>query len=337
VKTIVGFLVALLTLTINFQSFIAFTFALLAAFLTLGLALIWLARRWDPKYSILAGLVVLASLFIPAPAYAKLFPPIGSEPYQTNLALTLFLIASVAIITAGLLLSSAWMLHQIRQPGLSAKVGDSKTNRLLAIQLAFILLLGVAIFLKSLEDIYWAMLWDNTTDSLGYFWLFFPILAAILAGGLLSTLLTGRMKITGLVYAVFVPFLLIVVTTSAQRVDNHALTKARAERVAQAIENYRAQFRRYPQNLGQLSPRFIFPLPEPVIIFGQEWCYDGGENYFRLGYIDRQHWSDPRLIGRIHKTAGELPDLEPICTQEAAALAARDPRNPYTYWKEAGD
>lgn len=336
-KAIVDFLVALLAYTINFQSFIAFMFALLAAFLLLGLFLIWIARRWKPAHSILAGMVVLVSLFIPATVYAKIFPPNGAEPYQTNLAFTLFLIASVAIITAGLLLSSGWNFYKERGPALSAKIGVLQPNRLLAIQPAFILLLGIIIAIKALEGIYWATVWDNTTDPLGFFWLFTPILAAILAGGLLSTFLTGRMKIAGLTFTVIAPVLLIVVSASAQRVDNHALTKARAERVAQAIETYRARVGYYPQNLSQLSPWFIFPLPEPVIIFGQHWCYDGSDNYYRLGYIDRQHWSDPRLIGRIHKTAGVLPDLAPICTQEAAALEARDPSYLYSYWKEAND
>jgi hypothetical protein len=336
-KTIVGFLIALLILTIIFQSFVAFVFALLAAFLLMGLALIWIARRWNWGYLILAGLVVLAGLFIPATAYAKMFPPSGAEPYQTNLALTLFLIASVGIVTAGLLLSSGWKLYKEGQPAESGMTGVSKTNRLPAIQTALILLLGIIILLKAMVNTYWAMAWDNTTDSLGYFWLFFPIVAAIFAGGFISTLLTGRMKAAGLGYAVLVLVLLIAVSTSAQRADYHILTKERAERAAQAIEGYHARFGRYPQNLGQLRGWFAPPLPGPVIIFGEDWCYDGGENYYRLGYIDRQHWSDPRLIGRIHKAAGEMPGLPPICAQQAAALEARDPKYPYTYWKEASD
>jgi MFS family permease len=337
-NAIVGFLITLLSLIFNYLSYTAFAFAFLAAVILLGLALIWIARRWEPAYWILAGLVVLAGLSIPATDYAKIFPPSGAEPYETNLALTLFLIASVGIVTAALLLFISWRLYKERRSGEFGEMDASKTVRKPAIQPALVVLLGILILFKALHNVYWLTVWDKTTDPLGYLWLFFPIVVAVLSGVLLFAVLTGRLKAAGLGYAVLVPVALMVVSTSAQLVDLHMLTKARAEQVAQAIERYHARVGRYPQNLGQLHPGFVPPLPGPVIIFGQDWCYDGGENYYRLGYLDRQHWSDPRLIGRIHKTAGVLPDLGPICAQQAAALKARDPTYPsYTYWKEESD
>jgi hypothetical protein len=73
-------------------------------------------------------------------------------------------------------------------------------------------------------------------------------------------------------------------------------------------------------------------VPNPVIIYGQEWCYDAGQDYYRIGYIYRQHWSDPRLIGKIHKTGGELPELPPMCEVEFVALQQSHPDYPYEYW-----
>jgi hypothetical protein len=350
-KTVVISLVALVVLTVVLRFFVALWwgaanptlttmrgFVLAAAFLLMGLALIWAARRWNFGFWFFLGLVILAGLLVPASAYAKLFPPNGAEPYETNVAFTLFLIASIGLIAAALLLFLSWRLYKEGRPGEFGEMDVSKTGRTPAIRPALILLLGILILFKALHNVYWLTVWDKTTDPLGYLWLFFPIVAAVLSGILLFALLSEKMKAAGLIYAVLVPALLIAVSTSAQLVDLHMLTKERAERVVQAIERYHARTGRYPQNLDQLRPWYAPLLPGPVIIFGQDWCYDGGENYYRLGYIDRQHWSDPRLIGRIHKTAGVLPDLGPICAQEAAALAARDPTYPsYTYWKEESD
>jgi hypothetical protein len=349
-KAIVSSLIALVILTVVFQFFAAFWwgtkspllnvvrgFELAAASLLIGLALIWTARRWSFGFWTLAGLVFLVGLCIPPPAYAELFPANGAEPYESNMALTLFLIASIGLVVAALLLCSGWKIYKGRQLAKSGEINDSKTNRTSTIKPALVLLLGMIVLFKALHNVYWLTLWDKTTDPLGTLWLFLPIFATIFAGGLLTILLAGEMKAAGLGYAVLIPAVLIAVSTSAQRVDIHMLTKERAERVVQAIEGFYTRNGRYPQNLGQLRPWYTPWLPGPVVIFGQVWCYDSSENYYRLGYIDRLHWSDPRLIGRVHKTAGQMPDLAPICTPEAAALEARDPKYPYTYWKEASE
>ena len=69
------------------------------------------------------------------------------------------------------------------------------------------------------------------------------------------------------------------------------------------------------------------------IIYGQDWCYDGGEDYYRLGYVYREHWSDPPTIGRIYKTKGEAPDLHDMCEEEIAALRNRYPYLFYEYYE----
>jgi hypothetical protein len=87
--------------------------------------------------------------------------------------------------------------------------------------------------------------------------------------------------------------------------------------------------------LQRLTPRHILSLSEPVIIYGQAWCYDGGADYYRLGYVYREHWSDPRLSGKLHKTAGNIPDLQPLCWEEVATMQEQDPQSLYEYWAES--
>ena len=112
------------------------------------------------------------------------------------------------------------------------------------------------------------------------------------------------------------------------------MTEKRAASVNQATEAYYTQKGHYPRNLRQLTPWYALSIPVPVIIYGQEWCYDGGEDYFRLGYIDREHWSAPHFIGRIYQTKGEVPYLYGMCEGEAAASQKRHPDFPYKFWVE---
>ena len=188
-----------------------------------------------------------------------------------------------------------------------------------------VLALGALLLAKALHSLYWLMVWDTTYDSLEYFWLVFPITAVLFSGVVLSIALPGRTRWAGFWYSLLIPALMIVVSAQAQSVDLRRLTDQRAERVSQAIETYHAREGRYPHDLGELTPRYVLSLPEPVIIYGQDWCYDGGEDYYRLGYVYREHWSDPDLHGRIYKSKGKGSDLPGICAEEIAALEERYP------------
>jgi len=125
-----------------------------------------------------------------------------------------------------------------------------------------------------------------------------------------------------------------LVSARAQRIDFRQLTVERAEQVSQALENYYSQEGRYPQDLQHLTPGYMLSLPVPVIIFGQNWCYDGGDVYYRFGYVYREHWSDPRLIGQVYATKGKLPDLNRMCDGEVVALQEGYPESRYEYWME---
>jgi hypothetical protein len=110
------------------------------------------------------------------------------------------------------------------------------------------------------------------------------------------------------------------------------LTEARAARTIEAVEAYYSQEGHYPESLGQLTPRYILSVPQPVIIYGQKWCYEGGPNYYRLGYVNREHWSAPYLIGTLHKAAGDVPDIQPLCREAVTKIQEQHPNFPYEYW-----
>lgn len=279
-------------------------------------ALVLAAKRVSHNVWVLAAILVLASLFLPTSLFLRLSrsQSQGWELFSSQHAMTLLMIFSVALVTVALLLHSGLkLLDEWRNRGAS-EVGESQAQRKRVSKATLLVFaLGALLLAKTLYNLYWFMIWDATTDPLAYLWLAIPVPAVLLSGIVLCIVLPGRTKLAGLLYSLFILALMIGVSARAQRVDFHRLTEERAERITQAIETYYIREGRYPQNLRQLTPLYILPLPGPVIIYGQDWCYQGGKDYYRLGYLDREHWSSPILFGRVYSAQGHPPLEMDIC------------------------
>lgn len=304
----------------------------LIAILLTVLALPLAFKRMSARVRIYIGFLVLGGLFLPTSlivAHPSLKLP---GPSQILLETTLFFIPSLALVSAALLLHSGINRYKEWQAAGRVEEGGSSAPRKQAGRASVILLVLVLILLaKTFHTLYWLTVWDNANDSMGYILLFVPILAGFYSGAMLYIMLPGRAKWTALLYALFIPALLIAVSARAQSVDFRQLTEARAGQVSQAVESYYSHEGSYPQNLHQLIPRYVLSIPEPVIIYGQGWCYQGGVDYYRLGYIYRDHWSSPILIGKIYKTKGQAPDPSQLCDVEIAALRNSYPDYPWEY------
>lgn len=260
---------------------------------------------------LVVGLLLLLALLLPATTLAHLFPNDEGNPLALATAFPLFLTQTIGLIVVAILLASG--VHRWQ-------AGGRKTAVLFG-SLALLLLV------TAVRHFYWLTVWDNTYDPLNYFWLFIPILGVFFAATWLAFTLPDKTKWVSALYLLVVPILMILTSAQAQRVDFRQLTESRASRVDQAIAAYHAQHGRYPETLRQLTPRYLPTLSEPVIIFGQDWCYDGDADQYRLGYVYREHWSDPRLVGRVYNsTYTASTDLPPLCEQEITTLQARDPQ-----------
>jgi hypothetical protein len=290
-------------------------------------ALAWAARKMPVRVWIFAGLVNLAALLLPASILVKIFPARWSGPLGSTMALTLLLIVSLALVIAALLLHSGLNLFQAWRNGRAGEGGDSHPQGQHVGRTAFLALgLGSLLLAKALHSFYWFMVWDTTTDPLGAFWLAVPIPAVLYASIVLSIVLPGKLKLAGFSYVLLIPAV-IAVSSRAQRVDYRQLTEERAGRASQALEAYYTREGRYPPDLQRLTPWYALTLPGPVTIYGQDWCYDGGEGYYRLGYVYREQWSDPHLTARTYRTEGQVPDLGPICDREITTLQKRYPQD----------
>lgn len=245
--------------------------------------------------------------------------------------MTFFGSPAVALVVVAVLFSSGLNVYEEGRNGVEAarpgsKAQDRHARRVAAVVLA----LSALLLANTLRDLHWLTVWGSTwgdTGDLVGFSLFGSVLAATTSGLTLSTTLSERRRLVALGYPLLVMALMVAVFLRARQVDFYQVTEERAQRIAQAIESYYVRNDRYPEDLAQLTPRYALWLPGPVIVYNQDWCYDGGDKYYRLGYVTRSHWRNPptRLrfsapTGRIYQTGGEVPDLPAICEEEIAAL-----------------
>ena len=276
-------------------------------------ALPWAARRARAEAWIVTGLLILVGLIVPSSSIMA-----DREPgfVSSFTAAILFLLPSLALVNAAPLLQAGMTIQNRREA------------------VTCLILAGILV-LKTLHNLYELTVWDSTYDALAYLWLIVPICAVLLSAVMLFAVLPERTRLTGFICVLILPALMIAVSAMAQRVDFRQVTDRRAERTVRAIESYYTREGRYPSVLAELTPRYLLSAPKPMIIYGQDWCYESGQKYYRLGYIDREHWSDPRLIGRLYSAAGETPGSGQICMEEFNTIQSRDPDFPYTYLEES--
>lgn len=273
---------------------------------------------------LVAGVLILAGLFVPT---TRLMDNAGisSSLGESVLKIAIFLWPSIALIMAAVLLKSSLNLLAAAQNRAAAESAEPLTIRTKSRRLAVAgFILSGLLILKTLLNLYWLTAWDATYDPLGFIWIVVPVLVAVFSGILLLIQLQKPAVWVGLGYLLLVPGLLIAVSTRAQQVDFRQLTETHARQVSQRVEAYYAREGRYPQGLRQVKPWYLASLPGPFIIYGQDWCYQAGEDYFQLGYVYREHWSSPELIRRTYKTAGKPPDPRGICAEEIEALIRRE-------------
>lgn len=270
---------------------------------------------------VLTAVFILTLLFMPSSSSLSLSKPQGWELFSSEHAITLLLIYCSALVVVALLLYLGLRLFDERhteevskEDGIQRQYTHSGKEILLVFALGSLLLASV------LYDLYWFMVWDATTDPLGYFWMVIPIPVVLLSGTVLCIVLPGKKKLAGFLYSLLIIALMIGVSARAQHGDYRQLTEERAERITQGIEKYFVQKGHYPQTLQQLTPWYILSLSEPVIIYGEEWCYQGGEDYYRLGYLDREHWSSPILFGHVYSTEGHSGQKVDVCQQAIDAF-----------------
>jgi MFS family permease len=280
-----------------------------------------IARGWGQRVWMIAGLLMLAALLVLAAALTE--PPLVT-PYPISdatgnlLNLAFISLPAIVVIYSALLVKIGMSRAQERVDKGTSSEGLLAGRMSSGMFILIALLLGLLLY-----DLYWLAIWDSTTDSLDYFWIIGPVLTAVFAGVLLASLMPWKIKWTGLCYALLIPALLIGVFYSGKQQNIRQLTESRAASITRAIEAYYSREGRYPQQLSQLTPWSLLLIPSPVIIQGGNWCYQAGADYYRLGYLDRDHWSSPIVFGRMYSAKGHSPLKVDVCQQAIDNLRTR--------------
>jgi hypothetical protein len=310
------------------SSLIYLPFLLILAFLAGRLL-----RSWSHKQKyllvmawILAGLLILGMLFLPSYRWIDKVEIPFLKPFGAMYAGMLYLIPILALILATVLLSNGLSLVR-QQSGSGGESGagiEFSNQRIGRIAMTSVILSGI-LFLVTFYKLFYQAVWDSTTDSVNGVLLFGPFSAALISGAFISGRLSGRRKLYGFLYAVCLAAMILSVYNHAKKTNYYELTEAHADRIARSLYAYHSLTAQYPKNLRQLVPWTMLWLPKPVIMHGQDWCYQSGENYYRLGYVSRGPWSSPYLSVRYVASAGALPHHPDLCKAETEAILAREP------------
>jgi hypothetical protein len=208
---------------------------------------------------------------------------------------------------------------------------NNKAVRKSSVWLSAILQFGLAAVLLGYlaYTIVWASIWDQTSDGLGgVMFATWASLAAIAAGMLMGVTATKWYRSAGFVFAILVPALMFGAFSYGWSVSYHAITEERASRIQDAIESFYTENGRYPQELSELVPNYLFRIPEPIILREENWCYQGGLGYYRLGAFYREYFSTPLSL-REYASAGNPPETSWACEQQLAAMKARYDSYPF--------
>jgi len=160
---------------------------------------------------------------------------------------------------------------------------------------------------------YQAMLtsmWDVAMDGLGWIFLWITTSTIGIGSAMLMAWSMPRKHIwAAILFALTVPIVLVGAFNLANYDENHKwgtkptiMTEQRADKIENAIQRYYKVNNEYPQTLNDLTPKYLLYIPNPYIIPGQDWCYEGGTNYYLFGYVYREFFSSPASV-RIRSSA----------------------------------
>jgi hypothetical protein len=281
------------------------------------LAITWmLGTRFD-VIAILMGLVSLVSMVIYNSGRTPMVFALSGE-WVT--ALTRFFVnvlpAFTIVLAASLIQVSLKQIVEIK-PSLPP---DKRVWRQVLIASRF--LLAAVLIGNMAYTIYWAEIWDQTSDGILAVWLAMQTsLVAIAAGILMGFASTGWRRKAGFGFCILVPFLMFGAFAQKWGIYKD-ITSQRAAELQTALVRFQARNARYPADLQELVPRDLLWIQEPVILKGESWCYHGEKDAYQLGTVFREYFSSP-LSYRVYASAGVPTGGASACETRLDELKAR--------------
>jgi hypothetical protein len=282
--------------------------------LLLALGLAWVTRRG--RLAFVLGLLYVGMLGWVAYSFSSPADFSNGTPLSYMLLYSLgygySIWPAVAVVTSAVLVTTGLQKYDAAKD--NAPKGTSHRMRLLMFGLAFLLpaLLAYVAF--------WSSVRDHTNDGLsGLFISRSSALVAMGAGMMMTLALRGKARLAGLVFILVVPVMLYQSFEAGWRVSYHEITETRAARIAGALDQFKEREGYYPDSLNELTPRDLLLIQQPMILAGEEWCYESGGNYYRLAAFYREFFSAPVSL-HLYESAGDVPSSPQPCEERLAEM-----------------
>jgi hypothetical protein len=191
-----------------------------------------------------------------------------------------------------------------------------------------VLLFILAVFLvgSCAYYVYWEGVWSSAharafEDHLP----FAQFVISLMAGVLLALTLKGWRRLAGPAFIAFVTTTTTLALVLGWSVSAFEVTERRAARVDQAVIEYYEDNGRYPAGLGDLTPNYLLYVSPPVVVEGGGWCYQGGADGYRLGYISGSFtYSEADYFIETFAQSGEAPVGSWICDKLLARIESTE-------------
>jgi hypothetical protein len=256
-----------------------------------------------------AGLGWLAVLCLAVSAWLIIFS--GGAFFVFGIGVLQWLRTGSQIITmlCGLLaiFLCAALLYAIVRPD------PNMATRSFVRRLALIILLAAACAIPVFWDGMWSAAHSRAyEDHLP----FVQFISSLTAGSVLMIMLRGKRRLLGLAFCAAITTICVLGLNWGWNTSAVHLTERRAARVEQAVEKYHLANGRDPSRLSELAPRYLLYLPPPVIVREGGWCYQGGDDFYRLGSIGGIFtYFEQDFQINVHAQAGDIPGGSWDCDQ----------------------
>jgi hypothetical protein len=279
------------------------------------LTCVWLLVRQGVVEEILLSLLLI--LLMGVSRMGVLEPMLSSLPAWLGQVLR-----PVLFLQAGLIVPwSALLTFRAVESLISqARVGEVDFQRIQRFR-AF-LRLGMSSFLliNLVYTIFWVSIWDHTDNGLGAVWMAITgSFLSIAAGGLIMERRKGWLRSVGLVYLIPVTALIWAAFGIGIRYPYHPISDHRAIQIQEAIQKYFEKNGAYPATLSELVPRQLLWVPRQLILRSEDWCYQGGQDYYRLGVFWRDRFSG-LLETKTYASEGNPPDAGWACQENLVKM-----------------
>ena len=296
-----------LFLLLWFADPIAFTMLIVLA---LGIALAWNLPRGGAASLGILSLLILVTIVLTTGGW--IYIPSADLPEWSRMVLSVFTVSAILLsilLPAGLLYASLRSSSPIKKPHL-----------LWSLVFIAILLAGMA------YQVAWDGIWSSAharafEDHLP----FIQSMLSLAAGIFLTLTLRGWRRLVGPLYFVLVTSVAVVALSQGWKLSAFEMTERRAAVVDGAVESYYQENGVYPGSLAELSPRYLPLVLPPVVVRTGGWCYQSGEDFYRLGYISGDFtYFDSEFRVETYAQAGDIPAGDWACDEWRARFQAKE-------------